>query len=135
MTTAVLERVAGPDSDATGTASPVRKIETMHFDDLGYPGWWMRVLTNPTAAAYDEIIESEDNSLWDKFARVVVEWNFPDNETGAPLGKPTGEALMLQIPWDIRRVLIRRYFDMFRERFDAPKDSSDNSTSISTTEP
>lgn len=116
-----------------GTAMPINRTH-IALDDLGYPGWYVEMRTNPRSSTYDDLISLEDGRWWPAFGKIVLEWNLAD-EDGQPFPCPAQveSEKELDLPIALITHVFSRYIEAVRTAAALPKGSSDNSSTTSST--
>lgn len=119
------------NSDGVATAMPVKVVD-IKLDDIGYPGWYARMRLNVRASVYDDLVGQDRELFWKAFERVVVDWNFHD-EDGQTLPLPRDGLGAKDLPYDILNPLVLRYFEAQNQSAAIPKASDDSSATSSRT--
>lgn len=104
-------------------AMPVHTV-TITFDAIGYVGWHATVQTNPRAAVYDDLRSFEEGRWWPALGKIVLEWNFPDDDghTTLPLPRDLASEKELNVPVGvILTYLVGQFFDAVNAAAVLPK--------------
>lgn len=89
--------------------APVRR-HRIELDDDGFPGWWVEVRLNPPWGVMEDLYDTDDfRVVRESLARVILDWNFVDDE-GDPLPPPSEDVTSLrEVPIDLITVVLQRY--------------------------
>jgi hypothetical protein len=114
---------------------PINTVD-IALDEIGYPGWTVRMRTNPRASVYDAFLDVEDMARWwGAFGKLVQTWNFADEDGQAfPLPRECASERDLDLPVGVVGFIFRRYIEEFRGTIGLPKEpdaSSATSSAIS----
>jgi hypothetical protein len=101
---------------------PINTVE-IELEEIGYPGWVVTMRTNPRSSVYDDFIAvDEPERWWQAFGKLVLAWNFADEDGEAlPLPKDSPSDRDIDLPVGIIAFIYRRYVEEFRERIGLPK--------------
>ena len=98
------------------------KTARIEFDDIGYPGWYAKVRTDPRSSVYDALVAFEDGVWWDAFGQVVLEWNLTDEDGKPhPLPKDLKSEHELDLRVGVVTFLFVRYIEAVRSAAAIPK--------------
>jgi hypothetical protein len=123
-----------PRRNGTSGAAMPTKTHTVKLDEIGYPGWFVSMRTNPRSSVYDDLISGEEQRWWKAFGQIVVEWNFADeNGRAMPQPKEVEVEKDLDLPIGILAYVLDRYFDAVKGAAAIPKAPSDSSAVSSST--
>lgn len=110
------------------------KTATIAFDEIGYPGWYATVRTDPRSSVYDALVSFEEGRWWPAFGQVVLEWNLTDDEGQPhPLPKELESERDLDLRMGVMTFLFTRYIEAVRDASAIPKVLEPNSNGISST--
>lgn len=126
--------VAQVRRNGTSVADPI-KTARIEFDDLGYPGRYAVVRTDPRRSVHDATLDTEDEEKWwSSFRLVVLEWNLADDD-GRPLPQPAEITRLgdLDVRYGVIGFLFTGYLQAVRAAAAVPKASGLESGSTSTT--
>ncbi|HKD00637.1 MAG TPA: hypothetical protein VKG20_21525 [Methylomirabilota bacterium] len=127
----MLEQETAARRNGLGAPMPIKTVEVL-CDDAGYPGWHASLRTNVRSSTWDDFISSDVEKFWRSLERIVVAWNFAD-EDGAPLPTPAEGLKWQEMPFDLAQFLVRRYIDEFNRLTAVPKASDSDSAPTSRT--
>lgn len=137
---------------AVGAAMPIKTLK-LELDEIGYPGWYITLRTNPRSSVYDQLIsagedeptnadkaerqqwvEREAKRWWASFSQVVIEWNFADEHGMAlPPAKDFESEKGIDLPLGLLPYVCSQWFEAVRLAAQVPKGRSDNSAPTSST--
>lgn len=137
--------IAESRRNGTGAAMPIKTID-ITLDEIGYPGWFVTMRTNPRSSLYDALIQTANEEMapaekdevtrrsWAAFGQIVISWNFA-NEEGEALPQPRDVAgdKDLDLPHGVMAYVLTRYFDAVNAAAAIPKAQPGNSVPISST--
>lgn len=115
---------------------PIKTVR-VELEEIGYPGWFVTMRTNPRSSVYDDLIKMDEEAAatwWKAFGQVVIEWNFAD-EDGKPLPQPSEVQAEkdLDLPISLLAHVLTRYFEAVRTAATLPKAQPGNSAPTSST--
>lgn len=126
--------MVAPRRNGTGVPLAVNTVE-IALDEIGYPGWRVIMRTNPRASVYDDLVAADDmGRWWPAFGKVVLSWNFADEEGHAfPHPRDIASEADLDLPYGVIGFIYRQYVDAFRAGIGLPKVPVASSETISET--
>lgn len=118
-----VERIESDDSPArmNGMSGEVRRlpVRTARVElDGEYAGYWATMRLNPRRSTIDGLSSGETRPACDALARLIVAWNFTDEE-GRALDVTPEE--VYDLPDEMLAIVIRKYLDAVRAATDLPK--------------
>jgi hypothetical protein len=120
--------------NGTSVPLPINTVD-ITLDEIGYPGWVVRMRTNPRASVYDDFLAIDDlERWWRAFGKIVQSWNFADEDARPfPLPSELATEADLDLPVGVVGFIYRRYVEEFRASVGLPKVPVVNSATSSPT--
>lgn len=114
---------------------PIKSV-TIDLGAIDYPGWYVKMRTNPRASLYDDLVSLDEERWWPAFGKIVLEWNLAD-EDGQPFQHPSkvDSEKALDLPVALITYVFSQYIDEVRAAANLPKAlNADSSTTLSTSD-